>query len=167
MQPIGEKRRKRQSPHGIKGCMKILITDKNTFSGANLIIGKYYNAELADPGTDQQRKTIHALIRCYWLSNCHSYNCKRYEEFYEAMKRDLGAGKTKHRSLVDPISGESLSEPVVVYSLKSLRDYSKKERMDFISNLLAEMEIVGIDTPKYREIMQGLMLEQNGMRAVS
>jgi hypothetical protein len=146
--------------------LKILITSSNTFTGANLAIGKYYNAELADQGTDQQRKTIHALIRCYWLSNCHSYNCKSYEEFYEAMKRDLGAGKTKHRSLVDPISGDSLSEPVIVYSLKSLRDYSKKERMDFISNLIAEMDIVGVDTPKYREILQGIVLERNMKAAV-
>jgi len=143
--------------------MRILITAKNQFSGADLTIGKYYSVELADLGTDQQRKTIHALIRCYWLSNCHSYNCKSYEEFYEAMKRDLGAGKTKHRSLVDPISGESLGEPVIVYSLKSLRDYTKKERMDFISNIISLMDMTGVDTPKYREIISGL--ELSSMRA--
>jgi hypothetical protein len=138
--------------------MRILITDTDKFTGANLTIGKYYNVEIADPGTDQQRKTIHALIRCYWLSNCHSYNCKSYEDFYEAMKRDLGAGVVSHKSLINPISGDKLDEPVIVYSNKSLRDYTKKERMDFISNLISEMDIVGVDTPKYREILQGLEL---------
>jgi len=143
--------------------MKIFITDKNTFSGANLTVGKFYNVELADMGTYQQMKTIHALIGCYWFSNCHSYNCKSYGEFREVMKRDLGAGKIKIRSLVNPVTGENLDEPITVYDLKSISKYTKKERMDFISNLIAEMEIVGIDTPKYREILQGL--EKNSMRA--
>lgn len=79
------------------------------------------------------------------------------------MKRDLGAGKIKIRSLVNPVTGENLDEPITVYDLKSISKYTKKERMDFISNLIAEMEIVGIDTPKYREILQGL--EKNSMRA--
>jgi predicted transcriptional regulator len=79
------------------------------------------------------------------------------------MKKDLGAGKTRYKSLIDPITGEDLAEPVIVYGLKSLRDYTKKERMDFISNLIAQMEMVGVDTPKYREILQGM--EINSMRA--
>jgi hypothetical protein len=145
--------------------MKIFITGNNTLTGANLKIGCFYNAEPADTGTDQQRKTIFALMDCYYFSNCHSYNCRNKDEFYEVMKRDLGAGNEMHKSLVDPVTGSKLEEPVIVHGLKSIKKYTKKERMDFISNLLAEMEMVGVDTPKFREILQGLMLEQNSMRA--
>jgi len=143
--------------------MKIFIVDKNKFEGADLKVGKFYNVELADMGTYQQMKTIHALIGCYWFSNCHSYNCKSYEEFREVMKRDLGAGRIKIRSLVDPLTGESLDEPVTVYDLKSIGKYTKKERMEFISNLINEMNIVQVDTPKYREILSGL--ERNAVFA--
>jgi len=81
------------------------------------------------------------------------------------MKRELGAGEVLRRSVIDPMTGAKLEEPIVIHELKSIGEYTKKECMDFISNLVAEMEIVGIDTPKFREILQGLMLEQNSVRA--
>ena len=133
--------------------MKILITADNEFTGDALTIGRYYLVEPADTGTHAQRKTLFALCREYWVSGCHSYNAKNFEHFYELLKFNLFAGTEKYYSIIDD-NGNQLEEPIEKYRLKSLKDYSKKERQEAISNLIKEMDLVGVDTPKYRKILK-------------
>jgi len=70
----------------------------------------------------------------------------------------------KYRDLVDD-NGEPVDEPVIKWRLKSWRDYSKKERMESIDRLIAEMVQAGVNSKKFSEILQGM--EKNNMRAVS
>jgi hypothetical protein len=137
--------------------MFIEIIDDQKYIGKNIKPGKY-EIESLELGTYQQLKTIYALINCYWLSNCHSYNSKDVGEFKEDLKSDLGAGAVPHQTKVDPDTGKKLSKPRIVFENKSLSKYNKKERMQFIDSLITQMNMVNVDTPKYREILQGLML---------
>jgi len=148
----------------LRNGMKILITDNNTFTGANLKIGKYYQVEPADTGTSEQNRCWHSLLQEYWSSGYHSYNATSFEHFRELVKLYLGAGVEKYRDLVDD-NGDPVKEPVIKWRLKSWRDYSKKERMESIDRLIAEMVQAGVNTKKFSEILQGM--EQNSMRAVS
>jgi len=142
--------------------VKIFITDKQTFEGANLTVGKFYTVEPYDTGTAEQNKTWHALLQCYWSSGCHSYNATSFEHFRELIKLYLGAGVERYRDLVDD-NGEPVKEPVIKWRLKSWAKYTKKERMESIDRLIAEMVEAGVNSKKFSEILQGM--EQNSMRA--
>jgi hypothetical protein len=135
--------------------MKILVTGPGQFTGDNLKVGKYYNAEMADEGTERQNKTFHALVQCYWTSGCHSYNAKSYEHFRELMKLYLGAGTEKCYSLVNE-DGTICPSGRITYRLKSWKDYTKKERQLTIDNLISEMMQVGVDKPHFWEILNGM-----------
>jgi len=135
--------------------MKILVTGPGEFSGDDLKVGKYYNAELADEGTERQNKTFHALVQCYWISGCHSYNARSYEHFRALMKLYLGAGIEKHYSLVNP-DGTLCPEGRLTCRLKSWADYTKKERQLTIDNIINEMFLVGVNTNRFNEILHGM-----------
>jgi hypothetical protein len=142
--------------------MKILITGPGEFSGDSLKVGKYYNAELADEGTDRQNKTFHALIQCYWTSGCHSYNARSYDHFRALMKLYLGAGTEQFYSLVNE-DGTPCPNGRLTYRLKSWADYTKKERQLTIDNMINEMFLVGVDNNPYsrfNEILQGMEDQQ-------
>jgi len=143
--------------------MKILITDKNTFTGAELKIGKYYQVEPADIGTAKQNRAWHSLLQEYWASGCHSYNATSFEHFRELIKLYLGAGVERYRDLVDD-NGQPVKEPVIKWRLKSWRDYTKAERTAAIQNLINEMIQANVTSKKFYEILQGL--EQNSVKAV-
>jgi len=138
---------------------KILVTAPGEFSGDQLKVGKYYNAELADEGTERQNKTFHALILCYWVSGCHSYNARSYEHFRELMKLYLGAGTEKCWSLVNE-DGTKCPGGRITYRLKSWSDYTKKERQLTIDNIINEMFQVGVNTPRFNEILDGMQERQ-------
>jgi len=112
--------------------MKILITAPDTFTGAELQVGRYYNAE-----------------------RCHSYNAKSFEHFRALIKLNLGAGLEKYKTLVDT-EGRLYSEPVISHRLKSWADYTKKERRETIDRLIAEMHQAGVTTRKFNEILEGM-----------
>jgi hypothetical protein len=135
--------------------MKILVTGPGEFTGDDLKVGKYYNAELADEGTERQRKTFEALVQCYWTSGCHSYNARSIEHFRELMKLYLGAGTEKYYSLVNE-DGTPCPNGRISYRLKSRNDYTKKELQLTIDNIINEMFLVGVNTPRFNEILQGM-----------
>lgn len=135
--------------------MTILCTGPGTYTGDDLKIGSYYQAESAAEGSSAQNRVFHALLAEYWRSGCHSYNAKSFEHFRELIKLYLGAGAEKYYSLVD-VYGNLLEKPTVCYRTKSWGRYTKKERKESIDRLIAEMETVGVNTPKYREILRGL-----------
>jgi len=135
--------------------MKILITAPDTFTGAELQVGRYYNAEPAENPTEKQNKTFHALCQEYWRSGCHSYNAKSFEHFRALIKLNLGAGLEKYKTLVDT-EGRLYSEPVISHRLKSWADYTKKERRETIDRLIAEMHQAGVTTRKFNEILEGM-----------
>jgi hypothetical protein len=45
----------------------------------------------------------------------------------------------------------------IMGKLKSWADYSKTERRETMDRLIAEMETAGVNTPKYREILAGMV----------
>ena len=135
--------------------MKILITGPGEFTGAKLKVACYYNVELADEGTDAQNKTFHALVQCYWTSGCHSYNARKYEHFRALMKLYLGAGMEKFMNLANS-DGTPCPEGRPDYRLKSWSDYTKKERQLTIDNIINEMFLVGVNSKRFNEILQGM-----------
>ena len=135
--------------------MEILVTGKGEFTGDDLPIGKYFQVEETVKGTDLQRKTFFALCREYWVSGCHSYNAKSFEHFYQLIKLYICAGPEQYYCYVDD-EGKPLKTPVIKYRVKSLRDYTKKERQNAISNLINEMIQVGCNSKKFNEILNTL-----------
>ena len=135
--------------------MQILVTAPGEFVGDGLVVGKYYQVEETDEGTDRQNRTLHALLQEYWRSGCHSYNAKSFPHFRELIKIYLGAVAEKYYSLVDD-KGKLVDEPIVRYRVKSWTRYSKKERTETIDRVIAEMEQVGVQTKKFYEILEGM-----------
>ena len=134
--------------------LKILITAKNTFTGADLKIGSWYNAEPAAEGTLAQNSTFHSLLTEYWRSGCHSYNVTKYEDFRDCIKRDLGAGFETYTR--DYTRSGKPCDPFTDSRLKSWSDYTKKERMETIDRLIAEMHQAQVQTKHFYEILQGM-----------
>jgi len=135
--------------------MKILVTAPGTFTGAKLKVAQYYNVELADEGTDAQNKTFHALVQCYWTSGCHSYDAYNYAHFRALIKLYLGAGMEKFWNLTNT-DGTPCPKGRPDYRLKSWSDYTKKERQLTIDNLINEMFLVGVNSNRFNEILQGM-----------
>jgi hypothetical protein len=135
--------------------VKIFITAPGRFSGDKLKVGVTYNVEIATEGTEAQNKTFHALVQCYWTSGAHSYNARSYKHFRALIKLYLGAGMEKFYNLANtdgtPCPGGRLD-----YRLKSWADYKKKERQMTIDNLICEMMQVGVDNPRFWEILNGM-----------
>jgi len=142
--------------------MKIFITGPKEFEGAKLKVGKYYNVELADEGTERQNNTFHALIQCYWTSGFHSYEARNYAHFRALIKLYLGAGMEKFWNLVNE-DGTPCPKGRPDHRLKSWSEYTKAERQLTIDNVISEMELVGItskNTPRFGEILQGMEEKQ-------
>jgi len=135
--------------------MKILITAPGEFTGAKLKVAEYYNVELADEGTERQNKTFHALVQCYWTSGCHSYTAYNYEHFRSLMKLYLGAGMEKFWNLANE-DGTPCPMGRPDHRLKSWSDYTKKERQLTIDNIINEMFLVGVNSKRFNEILQGM-----------
>jgi len=133
----------------------ILITGEGTFTGDNLTVGKYYNAEPACEGTENQNRAFHALLQCYWASGCHSYNARNFLHFRALIKLNLGAGAECYTSLVNP-DGTPNPEGRRDYRLKSWRGYTKKERRETLDRLIAEMVQAGVNGKKFDEILSGM-----------
>ena len=135
--------------------MRIQVTGPNTFSGDRLIVGEEYDAVPASNGTDRQNAAFHALLQEYWRSRHHSYNARNFLHFRELIKLCLGAGAEKYYSLVDD-AGNLLDKPIVRYRVKSWARYTKRERSETISCLIAEMMEVGVNSIKFYEILDGM-----------
>ena len=166
--------------------MKIFITAKNTFTGADLKIGSYYNVEDATEGTLAQNSTFHALLELYWLSGLYSYPAETKEDFKKYVKKSLGVGYESYEFIVMTETGikrgkakkktdipENLAldengDKLVWGILRSWSSYTKAQRMAMIQSLITEMLNLGIHTvegwvgKKFNEILS--QLELNSMK---
>jgi len=138
------------------------------------IVGRRYQLEDATSGTGAQNRAAHSLMQEYFRSGLHSYPAKTFYEFRNFIKRDLGAGFESfvYAEIVDgrPVIRDAKTyaeipeavrrdphlKELVRGRLKSWADYSKKERRDTMDALITEMIEVGVNTPHFREIMEGM-----------
>jgi hypothetical protein len=148
--------------------LTILITSPDTFmaEGDAPQVGRRYLLEDVATGTSAQNRAFHALVQEYWRSGAHSYNAQTFAQFRDLIKRDLGAGfesyiyasaeGIKRAATMDEIpAGTQMRD--IMGKLKSWADYSKTERRETMDRLIAEMETAGVNTPKYREILAGMV----------
>ncbi len=148
--------------------MTILITADGEFiteKGETPAVGKRYLLEDATNGSLAQSRAWHALLQEYWRSGQHSYRADSFLGFRDLIKRDLGAGfeayvyadasglhKVKH---LDDVP-DHVPQSHVMGKLKSWARYTKKERMNAIDALVAEMHQAGVTSQKFDEILKGL-----------
>jgi ribosomal protein L44E len=144
--------------------MRIQVTQPNTFTGDDLIVGEWYEAMLADDHTGQQNKTFHALLQVYWASGCHSYNVRSMKQFKIVIKNNLGEGKEKYYQVYDDY-GNFLDKPKIGYRSKSTKKYTKAQFANLITNLIAEMIQAGVNSKKFYEIVD--TLEKNSMNRMA
>jgi hypothetical protein len=158
--------------------MTILVTGPGTFhADVQPEVGKLYSLESAESGTGALNRAFHGLVTEYWKSGAWSYPGSGYREgmtfneFRDTVKKNLGAGfesyvyvtdegKFKKAKRFDEIP-ENIRKAQdrrdrIMGRLKSWSDYSKVERKRTIDNVLSEMDQVGVNTPKYREILAGM-----------
>jgi hypothetical protein len=141
--------------------MRIIIVSQNTFYSCaddDFVIGGEYEIIPAKDKTLKQNSTFHALIQEYWRSGCHSYDVKSFRHFRECIKRDLGIVEPYYKII--GLNGKPC-EPYIDYRNKSVSKYTKKELMESIDRLIAEMTQAQVQTKKFYEILQGL--EQNNI----
>lgn len=159
--------------------MKILITEEDRFvvvQGKPPKVGSRYHLDEADTATDAQNRAFHALLTEYWTSGCHSYKADNFDRFRDEIKVKLGAGFEKIvYADIDPDTGKAviitvkrkdevpariLSDPdlrrMVLAKPKSWAEYTKRERIDTIDRLIAEMHAAGVNTKHFHEILEGL-----------
>jgi hypothetical protein len=126
-----------------------------------------------EDGTARQNRAFHALISEYWRSGAHSYQAKSFEEFRNMIKRKLGAGFEAYvyavivdnkPVIMDAATYAEIPEAVrhdpdlkrlVRGRLRSWSDYSKRQRIETIDRLIAEMHAAGVNTNKFYEILEG------------
>lgn len=161
--------------------MKIRIKENNTFVvafGKTPEVGKKYYLVDAEDHTEEQIRTVHALIHCYYDSGCYSdQDIDVWTELKDPLKHRHGPKGRKFDfiSYFDPeklIAGVQVVDKwskvpkyikehpqknkIIKGHLRSFANYTKKELSDFINSLICEMETVGVNTPKYREIRRGM-----------
>ena len=154
--------------------MRILITNDYEYSGDKLDIGSYYHVEKDDNGTLQQNSLFHALLDIFYKTGSYSYPVNNYNDFRNYVKLNLGAGyesyvfieitekgikKGRVKRLDDVPENIAVDEDgnrMLWGELKSWSKYTKKERMETINRLLADMDNSGINSAKYLEIRNEL-----------
>ena len=163
--------------------MKIQILPDEQYMGESKtapIVGRHYNLEDAVTGTASQNKAFHALITEYYKSGMHSYNNVDIVEFKKLIKKNLGAGfesfiyieavyeneynipnvkikdAKKYKDIPLSVRNDKDYKELIRGKLKSWSDYTKKERMKTMDNLISEMKQVGVNSAKFEEILDGM-----------
>jgi len=154
--------------------MRILCTGLGTYTGDELIEGRYYEAVEADTPTEKQNRAFHALLQEFWSSGAHSYNVKNFDDFRDCIKRDLGAGFERYRYVENTKEGlkwgtakaawdiplnvarDTNGNPLAAGILKSWKNYTKKERKETIDRLINTMIYCGINSKRFEEILAGM-----------
>ena len=154
--------------------MRILITGDYEYTGDKLDIGHYYFVEKDDSGTLQQNSLFHALLDVYFASGCYSYPVTTKEGLKKAVKKSLGEGYERYVYFILTGKGivkgeaktmEEVPENVMIGAdgkdmvygeLKSWSDYTKAQRTKTVQNLIAEMQMSGVKSIKFEEILKGL-----------
>ena len=150
------------------------------FSPSNQpLVGKAYNLEPYSEGTAEQNRAIHALIGEFWKSGLHpSLGGEPYETLRNWIKKELGAGMEKF--FYGYFEGDNMQKgecktwdeiPIkcrqlykadkafIVGKLKSMSKYTKKQRMELIDRLIDNMIACGVNSKKFKEIIEGLNSE--------
>jgi hypothetical protein len=168
--------------------MKITIFPEGRYeveSGAVPIVGITYSLEDAVEGTAAQGRAFHALVAEYYRSGLWSYQGSGYKqgatltEFRNLVKKNLGAGfeafvyavlengspvirdaKT-YGEIPEEVRADPAYRKLIRGRLKSWTDYTKRERMKTLDNLIAEMIQAGVNSKKFREIMDGMERGEN------
>ena len=163
--------------------MTILITADDSFFCADdkkPEVGKRYVLEDVTSGTLAQNNLFHALLTEYYKSGLWSYPGSGYKqgatlhEFREIIKRKLGAG-FEVIYYADYVDGkaiickcktiEEIPEHVrrdpdmrkcIQGHLLSWAKYTKTQRRLTVDNLISEMHQVGVNTPHFMEILEGI-----------
>jgi hypothetical protein len=143
-------------------------------------VGGRYLLEDAASGTRAQNNAFHALLDEYyrtwlWSYQGSGYNSgATYDEFRNMIKRKLGAGfesfvyaeivggkpfvrevKTREE-IPEAILRDPDMREMIRGRLKSWADYTKRERRLTMDKLITEMVEVGVNTPHFREILDGM-----------
>ena len=143
-------------------------------------VGRRYQLEDATSGTGAQNRAFHALLSEYYRTRLWSYQGSGYnsgatfDEFRNLVKRKLGAGfesfvyaeivdgrpvirdaKT-YAEIPEAVRSDPHLKELVRGRLKSWADYTKRERRTTMDGLITEMIEVGVNTPHFREIMEGM-----------
>ena len=171
--------------------MKIQILPKDEYiveSKDCPVVGRSYFLEDEAEGTQRQNKAFHALVQEYWKTGQHSYNVDNFDDFRNQIKRSLGEGFQSfiYVEMIHPVMGlDSLIKPKIMDAkkyedipeairkdpdmknlirgkLKSWADYTKKQRINCVDNLIAEMHEAGVNSKKFNEILEGMEEEKNG-----
>ena len=153
--------------------MKALITAKTDnsltlqLSDNAFLVGQKVTIEDARHGTGEQNRLFHALIHEWVASGCCSYS-GGFEAVKASVKRDLGASFefflyadddakiVKAKTLLEIPKRIRADIDRVYGKLKSWADYTKKERMTTLDNLIADMIESGVNSKKFNEIMEEL-----------
>jgi hypothetical protein len=154
--------------------VRILVTAPGEFTGGDMIPGKYYDCEPADSGTNAQNAAYWALLSEYFRSGLFSYPVKNIEELHSHIKKNLGLGfesyvyveekgnglfrgEVKSLDEVPPgVAKDGDGKKMVWGRLKSWSKYGKKARRETMEGLIAEMDMAGVRTKKYFEILSGM-----------
>jgi len=156
--------------------MKVLITDDDRFqvvSADTPVIGRYYMMEDAETGTGAQNRAFHALVGEYFKSGCYSDTAHTVGELKDKIKLRLGEGFEafvyidpddpyhindckKYEDIPESIRKSDYRRELIRGRLKSFSDYTLKQRKNIIDRLVSEMETVGVNSKKYREIIEGM-----------
>jgi len=133
-----------------------------------------YALESLETGTNAQNRAFHALITEYWRSGCHSYQATTFSDFRDMIKRGLGAGfesyvyaeivdgkprislAKKYEDIPESVRKDPDLKSLVRGRLKSWSNYTKKERRLTMDRLISEMHQVGVQTPAFMRILEGM-----------
>lgn len=143
-------------------------------------VGGRYQLEDAMSGTSAQNRAFHAVLGEYYKTRLWSYQGSgynsgaTYDEFRNLVKRKLGAGFEAF-VYVEIVDGRPVIRDAKAYAeipesirhdpnmrdmirgrLKSWSDYTKRERRETMDRLIAEMFEVGVNTPHFHEIIEGM-----------
>ena len=100
------------------------------------------------PKSEKQIRLIHGLFTEYYVSGLHSYHS--WQELKNEMKYRFGEGFSQTMALAD---GQKYG------ILKSLANYSMNELYHLTNNVIADMLIVGVDSKKFKEILETIKYE--------
>ncbi|MHC1623301.1 MAG: hypothetical protein ACXQTR_01770 [Candidatus Methanospirareceae archaeon] len=136
-----------------------LITLPNEYTKKLAELGEWVTlSEVQDPGTERQNRAFHSLIGEWWVTGCMGY--PTYETMRDSyMLRVKGAKEYKLftsdgiLTVKDITPYEPCSAVPIPYSWTR---FTKKERMEAIKQVLADIYQSGATSKKLDEIIGGL-----------
>lgn len=112
------------------------------------------------PGSEEQNRTWHALIREFWRSGCSSYD--NFYDMRDRLKLRIAGAKEyiwmdKHFVQHTAKQLDDIPPCDFVGGVpKSWTDFSKGERRQMIDDTITEMFEAGVNSKKFDEILEGM-----------